>query len=72
MYKSRGKFDQFDVVDIDPYGSASIFIDGAVQCVKSGGYFYYMIFFLNSWLLLIFQCFIDDAVQCVKSGGNCM
>ena len=48
MYKSRGKFDQFDVVDIDPYGSASIFIDGAVQCVKSGGYFYYMIFFLNS------------------------
>ena len=39
MYKSRGKFDQFDVVDIDPYGSASIFIDGAVQCVKSGGSF---------------------------------
>lgn len=27
----------FDVVDLDPYGSASPFLDGAVQSVKNGG-----------------------------------
>ena len=37
MYRSRSFNQQFDVVDIDPYGSASIFIDSAVQAVKSGG-----------------------------------
>jgi len=29
--------DPFDVVDIDPYGSPSIFLDSAVQCVRDGG-----------------------------------
>ncbi|KAL7506202.1 hypothetical protein ACHAXN_003722 [Cyclotella atomus] len=28
---------QYDVIDLDPYGSASPFLDGAVQAVKSGG-----------------------------------
>lgn len=28
---------QFDVVDLDPYGTASPFLDGAVQAVKVGG-----------------------------------
>jgi tRNA (guanine26-N2/guanine27-N2)-dimethyltransferase len=28
---------QFDVVDLDPYGSASPFIDAAVQAVQDGG-----------------------------------
>ncbi|KAJ1672976.1 RNA methyltransferase tRNA(m5U54)methyltransferase, partial [Spiromyces aspiralis] len=28
---------QFDVVDLDPYGSAVPFIDGAIQAVKNGG-----------------------------------
>lgn len=28
---------QFDVIDLDPYGSASIFLDGAVQSVSEGG-----------------------------------
>ncbi|KAH7352396.1 hypothetical protein KP509_19G042800 [Ceratopteris richardii] len=28
---------EFDVVDIDPYGSAAIFLDSAVQCVSDGG-----------------------------------
>ena len=28
---------QFDVVDLDPYGSPSIFLDSAVQCVAEGG-----------------------------------
>lgn len=27
----------FDIVDLDPYGTASPFIDAAVQCVKIGG-----------------------------------
>ncbi|KAI5080955.1 hypothetical protein GOP47_0004138 [Adiantum capillus-veneris] len=28
---------QFDVVDVDPYGSPAIFLDSAVQCVTDGG-----------------------------------
>jgi len=26
-----------DVVDLDPYGTAGPFIDGAVQCITDGG-----------------------------------
>jgi tRNA (guanine26-N2/guanine27-N2)-dimethyltransferase len=37
MYNSRKDKDQFDVIDLDPYGSASIFLDGAVQSVTNGG-----------------------------------
>lgn len=37
MYESRHKSKQFDVVDIDPYGTASMFIDSAVQAVSDGG-----------------------------------
>ncbi len=37
MYNHRSREKQFDVVDLDPYGSASIFLDGAVQCVADGG-----------------------------------
>ena len=37
MYQHRGKEKVFDVVDIDPYGSASVFLDAAVQSVKQGG-----------------------------------
>jgi tRNA (guanine26-N2/guanine27-N2)-dimethyltransferase len=29
--------EQYDVIDLDPYGSAAPFIDGAVQAVKDGG-----------------------------------
>lgn len=36
-YKHRKEKDQFDVIDLDPYGSASIFLDGAVQSVANGG-----------------------------------
>ncbi|KAK9683112.1 hypothetical protein RND81_10G117400 [Saponaria officinalis] len=28
---------EFDVVDLDPYGSPSVFLDSAVQCVADGG-----------------------------------
>ncbi|CAM9886727.1 unnamed protein product, partial [Discosporangium mesarthrocarpum] len=41
MYKVRtgsgGREDAFDVIDIDPYGSAAGFLDAAVQAVKDGG-----------------------------------
>lgn len=37
MYAHRDDKRKFDVVDLDPYGSASIFLDGAVQCVADGG-----------------------------------
>lgn len=36
-YMHRKEKDQFDVIDLDPYGSASIFLDGAVQSVANGG-----------------------------------
>jgi len=35
MYQSRQN--QFDVVDLDPYGSPSPFLDSAIQALKSGG-----------------------------------
>ena len=35
MYRERSS--QWDVIDLDPYGSAASFLDAAVQSVKSGG-----------------------------------
>ena len=37
MYSHRSEKMQFDVIDLDPYGTAAIFLDSAVQAVKSGG-----------------------------------
>jgi len=38
MYNSRtDPKTQFDVIDLDPYGSAAPFLDGAIQSVKDGG-----------------------------------
>ncbi|MCO5549580.1 hypothetical protein L7F22_003052 [Adiantum nelumboides] len=37
MYAHREDKHKFDVVDLDPYGSAAIFLDGAVQCIADGG-----------------------------------
>ena len=37
MYHHREPLEQFDVIDIDPYGSASPFLDAAVQAVTDGG-----------------------------------
>ncbi|ORX47492.1 N2,N2-dimethylguanosine tRNA methyltransferase [Hesseltinella vesiculosa] len=37
MYKTVGTDDRYDVVDLDPYGSAAPFVDGAVQAVAEGG-----------------------------------
>lgn len=37
MYEARGKNQRFDVIDLDPYGSPSSFLDAAVQAVSEGG-----------------------------------
>jgi tRNA (guanine26-N2/guanine27-N2)-dimethyltransferase len=37
MYGNRSFDRQFDVVDLDPYGSAAPFLDAAVQSVSEGG-----------------------------------
>ena len=37
MYNNRKKESRFDVVDLDPYGSPTPFLDGAVQAVSEGG-----------------------------------
>jgi len=37
MYNSREHENQFDVIDLDPYGTASPFLDSAVQAVADGG-----------------------------------
>jgi tRNA (guanine26-N2/guanine27-N2)-dimethyltransferase len=37
MIQSKGPGKQFDVVDLDPYGSASVFLDSAMQCISEGG-----------------------------------
>lgn len=36
MYQHRRE-KQFDVIDLDPYGCPSIFLDSAVQSIKNGG-----------------------------------
>lgn len=37
MYTHRDPTQQYDVIDLDPYGSAVPFLDGAVQAVRDGG-----------------------------------
>ncbi|KAL0946857.1 hypothetical protein HGRIS_013024 [Hohenbuehelia grisea] len=37
MYNHRDENHRVDVVDLDPYGTAAPFIDGAVQCVNDSG-----------------------------------
>jgi tRNA (guanine26-N2/guanine27-N2)-dimethyltransferase len=39
MHQHKQPEDRFTVVDIDPYGGASIFLDSAVQAVDEGGIF---------------------------------
>ena len=37
MYSHRDPQARVDIVDLDPYGTAAPFIDGAVQAVRDGG-----------------------------------
>ncbi|XP_048103772.1 tRNA (guanine(26)-N(2))-dimethyltransferase isoform X1 [Alosa alosa] len=57
MYEARGKKQRFDVIDLDPYGSPSPFLDAAVQAVSEGG-------------LLCITC-TDMAVMAGNSGETC-
>merc|ERR1712209_336292 len=57
MYLHRDKDKRFDVIDLDPYGSASIFLDSAVQSVSEGG-------------LLCITC-TDMAVLCGNTPETC-
>lgn len=57
MYEKRGKKERFDVIDLDPYGSPSQFLDAAVQAVSEGG-------------LLCITC-TDMAVMAGNSGETC-
>jgi len=36
-YTHREEKDRFDVLDLDPYGAPTPFLDGAVQAVSEGG-----------------------------------
>ncbi|KAM4585371.1 tRNA (guanine(26)-N(2))-dimethyltransferase [Odontesthes bonariensis] len=57
MYEMRGKKQPYDVIDLDPYGSPSSFLDAAVQSVSEGG-------------LLCLTC-TDMAVMAGNSGETC-
>ncbi|CCJ29733.1 unnamed protein product [Pneumocystis jirovecii] len=37
MYQQIVQKKRFDVIDIDPYGTAAPFIDAAIQCISDGG-----------------------------------
>lgn len=57
MYQNRQFKNRFDVIDLDPYGTAAPFLDSAVQAVRSGG-------------LLCITC-TDAAVLCGNFGEAC-
>ncbi|GFN80405.1 tRNA (guanine(26)-n(2))-dimethyltransferase [Plakobranchus ocellatus] len=57
MYESKAANCLFDVVDLDPYGSPSIFLDSTVQAVRDGG-------------LLCITC-TDAAVLCGNALEKC-
>ncbi|KAK3765031.1 hypothetical protein RRG08_023550 [Elysia crispata] len=57
MYESKAEENLFDVVDLDPYGSPSIFLDATVQSVRDGG-------------LLCITC-TDAAVLCGNALEKC-
>uniref|UniRef100_A0A672TAQ5 tRNA (guanine(26)-N(2))-dimethyltransferase n=1 Tax=Sinocyclocheilus grahami TaxID=75366 RepID=A0A672TAQ5_SINGR len=57
MYEARGRKELYDVIDLDPYGSPSPFLDAAVQAVSEGG-------------LLCITC-TDMAVMAGNSGETC-
>ena len=37
MYEKRKNKEFYNVVDLDPYGTAVPFLDSAVQCISNGG-----------------------------------
>ncbi len=37
MYERRKLKDLYDVIDLDPYGTASPFLDSTIQAIENGG-----------------------------------
>ena len=66
MYEHRSPaYNQFDVIDLDPYGSCSIFLDGAVQSIRDGG-----LLCVTSTDLTVL-CGNHPEVVFTKYGSNC-
>ena len=57
MYKNRDVRQRFSIIDLDPYGSPSPFLDAAVQSLTEGG-------------LLMITC-TDMAVLCGNHSETC-
>lgn len=54
MYQHLEYHKRFDVIDIDPYGTASPFLDAAVQSVQNEGMTKYVIIYI------LFETFLLD------------
>ena len=66
MYQNRSpSYHCFDVIDLDPYGSCSIFLDGAVQSIRDGG-----LLCVTSTDLTVL-CGNHPEVVFTKYGANC-
>lgn len=66
MYQNRSPaYNQFDVIDLDPYGSCSIFLDGALQSLRNGG-----LLCVTSTDLTVL-CGNHPEVVFTKYGANC-
>ena len=57
MYQNKQFTNRFDVIDLDPYGTAAPFLDSAVQAIQNGG-------------LLCVTC-TDAAILCGNFGETC-
>lgn len=50
MYSHRNPTTKrFDVIDLDPYGSPSQFLDSAVQAVADGGKLQETVMYVSGW-----------------------
>jgi tRNA (guanine26-N2/guanine27-N2)-dimethyltransferase len=70
MNQNRSPEKRFTVVDIDPYGGASPFLDSAVQAVDEGGLFFPLIYSESKSGLLCVTC-TDMAVLCGNNSEVC-
>ena len=52
---SRNKNEYFDCIDLDPYGTPSLFLDSAVRSIKSGGLL--LVTATDAGILNIFFCY---------------
>ena len=59
MYQHREYHNRFDVIDIDPYGTAAPFLDAAVQSVQNGGMIKFVIVY-NVFLLPFSKHYLLD------------